>query len=167
MKHRMLAVAAVAGVAAAAPIAGAQGATTSTARIAQGLVYGGVTAAGYPVVIELSKTGRKVVNATMGIELKCVTPGDLTLPDSFKNLPVSKAGKFSHTYGPEEAPGDAATGVSKFQISGAITGTVNKAKTRVKGTWNLKIVAFSAADPTGATILDTCDSGVVNYKAEQ
>jgi hypothetical protein len=168
MQHRMLAIAALAAIAAALPIAAAQGATASSKKkIAQGYFYGGITAAGYPVVIQLSKTGKKVVQATIGIELKCQTPGDVTLPDSFKNLPISAAGKFSYTYGPEEVVGDPATGVSKIQVSGYITGTVNRAKTRVKGTWNQKIVAFSAADPTGATILDTCDSGVVSYKAEQ
>jgi hypothetical protein len=163
----MLAVAALAAVAAAAPIAAAQGATASKSKIVQGVFYGGVTAAGYPVVIQLSATGRKVVRATIGLELKCVTPGDITLPDSFKNIPVSKTGRFSHTYGPEEVAADPTTGVLKIQVSGSISGTVNKAKTRVKGTWTQKIVAFSAADPTGATVSDTCDSGVVNYTARQ
>ena len=117
MQHRMLAVAALAAVSVAAPIAAAQGAT-STAKVMQGVFYGGVTATGYPVVIQLSKTGRKVVKATIGLELKCQTPGDITLPDSFKNIPVSKAGKFSHTYGPEEIAADPATGVSKVQVTG-------------------------------------------------
>ena len=167
MQHRMLAVAALATIAAAAPLAAAQGATTSKAKVTQGVFYGGVTAAGYPVVIQLSKTGKKVVKATIGLELTCTTPGDVTLPDTFKNLPISSTGKFSYTYGPEEVVGDPATGVSKVQVSGSITGKVNQAKTRVNGTWNQKIVAFSAADPTGATILDTCDSGVVSYTAKQ
>jgi hypothetical protein len=164
----MLAAAALTAVTVAAPIAGAQGATATKAKVVQGVFYGGVTVAGYPVVIQLSATGRKVVRATIGLELKCTTPGDITLPDSFKDIPVSKTtGKFSHTYGPEEIAADPATGVSKVQVSGSISGTVNKAKTRVKGTWTQKIVAFSAADPTGATILDTCDSGVVSYTAKQ
>jgi hypothetical protein len=163
----MLAVAALAAVSVAAPIAAAQGAT-STAKVVQGVFYGGVTAAGYPVVIQLSKTGRKVVKATIGLELKCQTPGDITLPDSFKNIPISAAGKFAHSYGPEEIAADPATGVSKVQVSGAITGKwANKAHTRIKGTWTQKIIAISAADPTGATILDTCDSGLVSYKADQ
>lgn len=167
MQHRMLAVAALAAVTAAVPLAAAQGATSSRAKVVQGVFYGGVTAAGYPVVVQLNATGRKVVRATIGLELRCATPGDITLPDSFKNIPVSRTGRFSHSYGPEEVAADPATGVSKVQVSGSITGTVNKARTRVKGTWNQKIIAISAADPTGATVLDTCDSGVVNYTARQ
>ena len=109
MQRRMLAIAALATAAAAAPIAAAQGATTSRTKIAQGFVYGGVTASGYPVVVELSKNARKVVRATIGLELMCQTPGDVTLPDTFTNLPIKSNGRFSHTYGPEEVVGDPAT----------------------------------------------------------
>jgi hypothetical protein len=168
MQRRMLSIAALATLALAAPIGAAQGATASKSKIARGLVYGGVTASGFPVVIELSKTATKVVRATIGLELTCQVPGgDLTLPDSFTDLAISKSGRFSYSYGPEEVAGDPGTPVSKVQVFGSITGTVNKAKTRVKGTWNQKVVAYSAADPTGATVLDTCDSGVVTYSAKQ
>jgi hypothetical protein len=164
----MLAVAALAAISVTAPIAAAQAATSSTATVARGFFFGGVTAAGYPVVIQLSKTGKKVVKATIGLELTCQTPGDITLPDSFTNLPISAAGKFAHSYGPEEIAADPATGVSKVQVSGSIAGRwANRAHTRIKGTWTQKIVAISAADPTGATILDTCDSGVVPYRVDQ
>ena len=165
MHRSMLAVAALALVAVAGPTAVAQSAT-SKAKITQGYVYGGVTASGYPVVIKLSKSGKQVVRATMGLELKCQTPGDLTLPDFFQKLPVVGR-KFGVTYGPQEVAGDPATGVSKIVISGSITGQVNKALTRIKGTWSQTIVAYSAADPTGATVLDTCSTGTINYTAEQ
>jgi len=165
MKRRMLAVAALTSLAAAGPIAAAQG-QTSNSKTLTNVVFGGVAAQGYPVVIQLSKTGKKVVTATIGIEMKCSTPGDLTVPDTFKNLTVSSTGKFSAKYGPAEVPADPATGVSKIIVSGFITGTVNRAKTSIKGTWNAKLVAINAADPTGATVLDTCDSGSVNYTAK-
>ncbi|MDX6680223.1 MAG: hypothetical protein QOG94_262 [Solirubrobacteraceae bacterium] len=167
MLHRMLVAVALATVAAVTPLAAAQGATTK-AKAAPGVFFGGVTAARYPVVIQLSKTGKKVVRASIGLELTCEMPGDLTLPDSFKDLPISKAGKFSNSYQetPDTVP-DPATGISKIQFSGSITGKLNAAKTTIKGTWSQKIVAYSAADPTGATVLYTCDSGAVNYTAKQ
>jgi hypothetical protein len=164
MQRRMLAVAALAAVAATGPIAAAEGAA-SKAKAAQNFVFGGVTSSGYPVVIRLSRTGKQVVRATIGLELKCQTPGDLTLPDYFEKLPV-KAGKFGVTYGPVEIPGDAATGVSKVVVSGFVKGRVNQARTQIKGTWSQQVIAYSAADPTGATVLDTCDSGVVSYTAD-
>lgn len=165
MHRSMLAVATLALGAIVGPTAVAQSAT-SKARITQGYVYGGVTASGYPVVIKLSRTAKQVVRATMGIELKCQTPGDLTLPDFFEKLPVVGR-KFGVTYGPQDIPGDPATGVSKLVVSGSITGHVNKALTRITGTWSQTIVAYSAADPTGATVLDTCSTGTIRYTADQ
>jgi hypothetical protein len=165
MQRRMLAFAAV--VAATIPIAAAQAATTSKTSVAQGFVYGGITASDFPVVLQFSKSGKKVVLASIGLDLKCQAPGaDLMVPDSFKNLPIT-AGKFASTYGPQDIPGDAGTPISKLVVTGSITGKVNKARTTVKGTWSQKVVAIAASDPTGATILDTCDSGVVSYTARQ
>ena len=69
MQRRMLAVAALAAVAATGPIAAAEGA--ASAKAAKNFVFGGVTSSGYPVVIKLSKTGKQVVRATIGLELKC------------------------------------------------------------------------------------------------
>ncbi len=106
------------------------------------------------------------MRATIGLELKCQTPGDLTLPDFFENLPVVGR-KFGVTYGPQEIAGDPATGVSKIVVSGSITGQVNKKRTQIKGTWSQTIVAYSAADPTGATVLDTCSTGTIRYTADQ
>jgi hypothetical protein len=167
MQRRMLAVAVLATVAATIPIAAAQAAASSKTSVAQGFVYGGVTASGFPVVIQLSKSGKKVALASIGLDLKCQTPGgDLMLPDSFKNISIA-GGKFASTYGPQDVPGDAASPISKLVVTGRITGKVNKARTTVTGTWSQRVVAIAASDPTGATILDTCDSGVVRYTAKQ
>ena len=59
------------------PITAAQGAA-SRSKVTQGVVYGAVTAQGYPVVIKVSKTGRKIVRATVGLDLKCQVPPDIT-----------------------------------------------------------------------------------------
>lgn len=170
MKRRMLAVAALASLAVAGPIAAAQGAS-SRAKVTQGVVFGGfltqvvdgVTQPSYPIAIELSATGRKVVKAAIGMDLKCQTPGDITIPDYAENLAVSAAGKFSFEQPVTRIPADAARSIPPFDISAKFTGTVNKAKTRIKGTWQRKIVIY---DPTGATVVDTCDSGVLRYSAK-
>jgi hypothetical protein len=159
MKRRMLAVAALASVAAAGPIAIAQGATLGT-------VFGGVTAQEFPVVIQLSKTGRKVVRADIGMDLKCQMPPDITIPDGVKNVPVSAAGKFSAEQPVTRVPADPASGLPALDVSARLTGTVNKARTRIKGTWQRKVIIYNPADPTGAAILDTCDTGVLSYTAK-
>jgi len=164
MPRRMLVVAALASLSVAGPITAAQGAA-SRSKVTQGVVYGAVTAQGYPVVIKLSKTGRKVVRATVGIDLKCQVPPDITIPDDVKNIPVSAAGKFSAEQPVTRIPANPAAGTPAIDVSAKLTGQTNKARTRIKGTWQRKIVIYNPADPTGVAVLDTCDSGVLNFTA--
>jgi hypothetical protein len=158
MKRRMLAIAALTSLAAAGPIAIAQGATLGT-------VFGGVTAQDFPVVIQLSKTGRKVVRADIGLDLKCQMPPDITIPDGVKAIPVSAAGKFSAEQPVTRIPADPVNGVPALEISAKLTGAVNKARTKIKGTWQRKVVIYDPNDPTGVAVLDTCDTGVLRYTA--
>jgi hypothetical protein len=156
MKRRMLAVAALTSFAAATPIAIAQSATLGT-------VFGGVTAQDFPVVIQLSKTGRKVVRADIGLDLKCQIPPDITIPDGVKSIPVSAAGKFAAEQPVTRIDANPATGLPALDISAKLTGQVNKARTRIKGTWQRKVVIYDPNDPTGLAIADTCDTGVLRF----
>jgi hypothetical protein len=158
MQRRMLAVAALASLGIAGPVALAQGA-------ALGTVFGGVTAQDFPVVIQLSKTGRKVVRADIGLDMKCQMPPDITIPDGVKNIPVSAAGKFAAEQPVTRVAADPANGVPALDISAKLTGTVNKARTQIKGTWQRKVVIYNPADPTATQVLDTCDTGVLSYTA--
>jgi hypothetical protein len=172
MQPRILASAALASLAAAAPLAIAQGAGAQTkakakAKVVQGVVYGGVTAQDYPIVLELSKSGRQVVKANIVLDLKCKAPPDGALPDSYTKLPISTAGKFSYTAPVTRIPANPTAKTPALDVSGTITGQVDKAKTRIKGTWQLKVVSYDPTDPTGAAVLDTCDSGVLHYTARQ
>jgi hypothetical protein len=160
MQRRMLAVAALASLAVAGPAALAQAATLTHT------VFGGVTAQDYPVVIQLSKTAKKVVRADIGLDLKCGMPPDITIPDGVKDVPVSAAGKFAAEQPVTRIPADPALGVPAFDVSAKLTGRVNKARTQIKGTWQRKVVIYNPADPTGAGILDTCDTGPLNFTAK-
>lgn len=165
MKRRMLAIAALASLAAAGPIAAAQGAS-SRAKTTQGVVFGAVTSQGFPVVIQLSKTGRQVVRATIGLELKCQVPPDVTIPDDVTRIPVSAAGKFTAEQPVTRIPADPVNQVPALDISGKLTGTVNKARTQVRGTWQRKVVIYDPTDPTGVKVLDTCDTGILSFTAK-
>ncbi len=163
MHRRILSVAALASLAVAGPVALAQGATLGT-------VFGGVTAQDFPVVIQLNKTGRQLVRATIGLDLKCQMPPDITIPDDVTppkggTIPI-KAGKFTAEQPPTVVDADPVNGVPKLEVSAKLTGRVNKARTQIKGTWQRKVVIYSPADPTGATVLDTCDTGVLSYTAK-
>lgn len=165
MQHRMLAVAALASVAAAGPIAGAQGASSKTG-VTQGVVFGAVTSQGFPVVIKIGKTkGKDVVKrATIGLDLKCQMPPDITIPDDVEEIPMTK-GKFAAEQAPQVIPADPTTGVPKLEVSAKLTGQMNARRTQIKGTWQRKVVIYNPTDPTGTAILDTCDTGVLNYTA--
>jgi hypothetical protein len=171
MKRTMLAGAVVTACVIAAPVAAAQGSTIKS-QSARGVVYGGVTGIvagslqGYPVVFELNKAGTKILNADIVVDLACSVPPNATgLGDSYKNIPI-KHGAFKTKFGPARIPADPAAGTGAVDVSGSMAGRVNQARTKINGTWSLKMVLHDPADPTGAAVLDTCDSGTVNYTAK-
>jgi hypothetical protein len=144
----------MAAVAAAAP------ATAPARPAAPGVVYGGLTSTGWPVVVELDKKHRKVVRATAAIRLQCTAGGVSTLPDGYMGLKISKSGRFSSSFGPETNRNDDGT-TTDFQ--GSITGKLNKARTKITGTWS-----FTATDHDAAgTVTDTCAATNVSWKAKQ
>lgn len=159
MQRRMLAVAVLASLGVAGPVALAQGATLGT-------VFGGVTAQDYPVVIQFSKTFRKVTRADIGLDLACQMPPNIQIPDGVKNIPVSASGSFAAEQPVTRIPADPAAGVPALDISAKLTGKVNKARTSVKGTWQRRVVIYNPADPTGTAVLDSCDTGVLRYTAK-
>ncbi len=163
--RRILAVAASATLAVAGPIAASNAATK--AKAAPGVVYGAVTSQGYPVVIELSKTGRKVVGASIGLEVKCQMPPDITLPDTFTNMAISKTGRFKAAIPLTRLPAEPEAGLGAIDVSASISGRVNKARTRITGTWQRRIVIYDARDPTGVAVFDTCDTGPLRFTAKQ
>jgi hypothetical protein len=143
--------------AAARPEHGSSRATTAGAG---GTVYGGVTPQRFPVVIEASKNGRKVVEATIAIRLTCTSGGIVNLPDGYTAMSVSKKRKFSASFGPTTNRNDDGT-TTDFQ--GSISGAFNKARTKASGKWSLKATDHDAA----GAITDTCDSGSISWSAKQ
>jgi len=169
MQRSLLTVAVLAACAVARPVTAASGSARSIGL--PGVVYGGVTSAagdlqGRPVVIELNKAGTKVVKADIVIDLACaVPPNAMGFGDVYKNIPI-RAGSFKAGFGPERIPADPATGRGALDVSGSFQGKRNMARTKITGTWSLKFVYYNPADPTGTTVLDTCDSGLVKFTAK-
>jgi hypothetical protein len=137
-----------------------QGGSRATTAAAGGTVYGGVTAQDFPVVVETSKNGRKVVKATIAIRLTCTSGGVFILPDGYTAMSVSKKRKFSASFGPMTSRNDDGT---TTDFEGSISGAFNKARTKASGKWSLKATDH---DASGA-ITDTCDSGSINWTAKQ
>ncbi len=168
MNRRILAVAAVATCAIAGPITATQASATKSS-VTQGVVLGGVTGVtagalqGYPIVFELNKAGTKVRRANIVIDLACTVPPNVTgLGDKYSNLAI-KRGTFKSSFGPERVPANPALGVGPVEVSGSLNGRINKARTKITGTWSLKFVAY---DPTGVAVKDSCNSGAIRYTAK-
>lgn len=143
--------------AAATPAHGNSRAPTTGAA---GTVYGGATGQDFPVVIETSKNGRKVVKAKIAIRLTCTSGSTLTFSDTYTALSVNKRRRFSTSFGPATTRNDDGT---TTDVQGAISGAFNKARTKAFGNWSFKATDH---DNSGA-VTDTCDSGNISWTAKQ
>jgi hypothetical protein len=168
-RHRkILAVTAVAACAIVGPVTATQASAAKTG-VTQGVVLGGVTGVaagalqGYPIVFELNKAGTRVRRATIVVDAACTVPPNVTgLGDEYNNVAI-KRGTFKSSFGPERVPGTPARGSGPLEFSGSLSGRINKARTKITGTWSLKVVAY---DPTGAAVTYTCNSGAIRYTAK-
>lgn len=150
---------ALGGVAATATAtAGARRQAASSAAAA--VVYGGVTPQAWPVVVEVSRNGRRMVRAAIGLDLHCSSGDSFGQTDSFIRVPINTRRRFSSSYGPTTTRN--ADG-STTDFSGTLRGAVNAARTRMSGTWEVTETFFSV----GGAVTDTCKSGKVAWKAKQ
>jgi hypothetical protein len=136
-------------------------AVTSAKKAPVGQVFGGKTSQGWPVVVEVSKDGKKVVSALAAVELTCTSGMSLFNPDGYSTMPLSAKGAFKAAFGPQplgSMPPDR-TVIGQ----GAATGARNAAGTKMKGTWT---ETFTVVDPAGTTV-DTCTTGNLTWTAKQ
>jgi hypothetical protein len=137
-----------------------RGALAAKTPAPPGVVFGGRTAQGWPIAIEVSKDDRQVVRADVGLRLQCTAGGFSNLPDDRTKLPLSTTGRFSSGFSQNGL--DLGNG-QKADVAGSMKGKLNARRTSGTGTWSLRFVLH---DATGA-VIDTCDSGVVTWKVKQ
>ncbi|MFI5008830.1 MAG: hypothetical protein ACHQDY_00980 [Solirubrobacterales bacterium] len=123
-----------------------------------GVVFGSVTAAGFPVVIEVSRDGREVVRATIAVPVKCQSGGEPVISDYFAHVPISATGAFQ-----DSDEGTSSEGAQTMTFTNRMTASINPLATSVAGTWSIAVLV---RDASGATI-DHCDSGAVSFTAIQ
>jgi Ca2+-binding RTX toxin-like protein len=181
-RHGTLGALLVAGlVAAAVPLAGAtadaprapahyrgpalmhSGGSPVTGVIARSVpsVLGGETSQHMPIVIEMSRNGKKIVKAFTAAQMVSTQPdgGSMTVPDGYQGIPV-KGRSFGAVWDPETIDmGDGYTGLA----SGWCKGTFNAGRSKVSGTWKVHVVI---SDGSGA-VVDTIDTGVIRWTAKQ
>ena len=138
----------------AAPVA----ASGKSAKPSAGAVLGGFSAQEFPVVVEMNKSRTRVAQIGLGIRLACTAGGAFTIPDRYRDLKVSKKGRFSSSFTNTVRNPDGTT----TDLAGSLAGTINKARTKAKGTWTL---TATDDDPAGA-VTDTCTADVT-WSAKQ
>jgi hypothetical protein len=111
-------------------------------------------------MIEASKNRRVLVQAVIGIEMRCTSDTFTSQWDRYTRLTVNKRRKFSASFGPDtERYNDGTT----YDIEGSVSGTLNRARSKVSGRWRLKITDYNHA----GVVTDVCDSGSVRWTAKQ
>ena len=127
---------------------------------AGGAVYGGVTPQNWPLVVELDKAAGKVKRIVTGLDMTCASKENFGTTDGFTDVKLNSKNRFKATYGPQRI--DAAG--TPADIEGSVTGRLTKDRSAVKGTWTYKVTFYDAG---GSTVTDTCESGLVSWKARQ
>jgi hypothetical protein len=125
----------------------------------KGGFYGGVTKQAWPVIVQVASNGKSIKHTVIGLSLTCTSGRSVANSDGYKNLTLSKTGKFSAKFGPDTIDNkDGTHTVSSGSISGKLSGN------KVSGKWQLVTIDKDAA---GTTTTDTCDSGKVSFSATQ
>jgi hypothetical protein len=126
----------------------------------RGVILGGFSGQGWPVVAEMNKSGSRVVKATIALVLDCTDGRTLNQLDGYKNMTITKSGKIGVTFGPETKTNDDGT---KTVSQGSISGKFNSSRSRLSGKWNLSLTDY---DASGATT-NSCASGSVSWSVKQ
>jgi hypothetical protein len=126
----------------------------------RGVVYGGRTAQVWPVMIEVDQSRRRVMEAVIGLDLTCTSGASFSESDRWVNMRVNARRKFSARFGPEAEHNPDGT-TSDWE--GSVTGRFNRARSRISGTWRLRVTDYD----TAGAVADTCDSGNLRWTAKQ
>jgi hypothetical protein len=130
----------------------------TSASAGSGLVLGGVTRQDLPVVVELSRNGRKIKRAAAALDMDCSAGGGMIVPDDWRGVRVSKRGRFRTTYRDAYKENDG----TRVQVFGSFGGRLNRRHTAIRGKWSLRLVFTK---PDGG--VDSCDSGSVRIRVRR
>ena len=112
------------------------------------------------VQIALSADRRQVRRALFAFESKCSDGESFYDYDLYAAIPIGANRKFSWKYdsGPQAST---TTPGATYSYKESFSGTINKAGTKIVGTVRS---TFAFSDPAGTSY--TCDTGAINYRAD-
>jgi hypothetical protein len=128
------------------------------AKAPNGVVFGGVTPQSWPVVITLNQARTRVDRVAIGLDVTCTSGQSFGTSDGFKALKLSRTGRFSKVFGPQRID----AGGVPADVESRIVGRIAPDQASVRGIWTLKITIY---DSTATTVEDTCESGLVSWRA--
>ncbi len=141
-----------------------KGRTSSPARIASassgqsGAMLGGFTSQGWPGFFQLSRNGRMLVIGAIGLDMSCEPSGfNYSIEDDYSRVPISSGGRLHSSF--TASPTLLADGTT-VGMSGSMAGSVNRARTRLSGSWQLRATFAQPGQPA-----DHCSSGNVGFTA--
>jgi hypothetical protein len=123
-----------------------------------GNVLGGLTSQGWPVVVEISKNGKRIDQVAVGLNMTCTSGIKYGLDDGWSRLPFGAHGKIHASV--VIPPSPASSGESFTGGSDSFTGTLNRQKSTFSGVWDL---VLTYKDSTGHA--DKCGSGRATFSA--
>jgi hypothetical protein len=132
----------------------------SVKTVPGGTVFGGVTPQGWPVVVTLNQARNRVDRVAIGLDMTCTSGDSFGTSDRFQTLKLSRKGRFSTTVGAQRID----AGGVPADVESRVVGRLSANRASVRGIWSLKITLY---DPATAAVVDTCESGLVSWKARQ
>jgi hypothetical protein len=124
---------------------------SSQGVLKSGMVLGGFTSQGWPVVFELTHNRRLVILGATGLDLTCTSGDQFPVEDGWQLLTVAKNGRVNAS---EQIPAQGIlTGGSH-----SLTGRFNRQRSTFRGTWRMQL-NFKNTDGSA----DTCQSGPVTF----
>lgn len=125
-----------------------------------GVIYGGFTPQGWPMVVEVSRDRREIVRTSMGFDVPCQTGGSFSDFDNYTHIPIHANGRFQTSYSDSRLNYDDGT----YRIyAGSLRGEMNRPQTKFSGSVHLDFKSYAAS----GAVADTCDSGIVKFKLKQ
>ena len=138
-----------------AEVAMADGA--SAGQRSTGVVYGGLTSNEWPVVVEVTRDGRRIKRVVGGIFAACTQGGYHAFPSQWTDLRISRRGAFKASYYDTDVEEGTETTWSETFV-----GKFNRARTQLTATWRSS-TTFRMPDGT----VDVCDTGSLRVTARQ
>ena len=148
----------VSAICGAVAFAGGTGVAAAKPQAARGTSFAAETAKG-GVLVTISKDGRQVRHALFANQFKCSDGTSFYDFDAYTKIPISAARKFSSSFEDPPEPIASQPGAT-ISYKQSISGTLNKARTRIVGTARS---SYAVVNPAGTSY--TCDTGTINFIA--